>query len=104
MFEGFVIPISSAEVLTLATIIFGALARAFLIPWLTESKKKQQAERLLILADDILDDLALAFPDSKLMSLIDAAVEALIKATGIKREVAERVVNATIKRKEVGRQ
>jgi len=87
------------SLLTFLVILVVYLGKKYLIPLLNALLDKNLTERLLILSDDIIDEIVLKNPDSEVAVLIQRMVDELIASAGVKREVAERVINVTIQRK-----
>ena len=74
-------------------------ARKWLKPWLQAEKRKSMAIWIASIADDITDGLVAQYPNARWDDYLNDGVDALIKATGIEKDVAERASKAALGRK-----
>lgn len=89
----------TATIVGLALVIFGWLAKKYVVPMLQAVMNKNLAERLLMLADDVTDDLVAKNPKSEPIQLFDQMVDELCKVAKVKKEVGKRVIRANLERK-----
>ena len=85
---------------SLAVIMLTHVSNKYVIPFLKVGQRQKYARYIAQIADEITDDLKLKYPDRKWVGHLDEAVDSLIKICGIDQEVAQRAVNAALKRNE----
>lgn len=59
-------------------------------------KKHQFAQTLILVAQDVVHQVAAANPNLPIAQLIDKAIDKLVEVTGISKEVATRVITSAI--------
>ncbi|OGC77514.1 MAG: hypothetical protein A2145_00325 [candidate division Zixibacteria bacterium RBG_16_40_9] len=87
---------------SLGLLLLGWVVQKYLVPYLSTEKRKNLAEHILLIADEVTDYFILKYPKSNWSEWIDQAVEQIIQITGVDREVAVRAAKAAIARKQMG--
>ncbi len=87
---------------SLGLLLLGWVVQKYLVPYLSTEKRKNLAEHILLMADEVTDYFILKYPKSNWSEWIDQAVEQIIQITGVDREVAVRAAKAAIARKQMG--
>lgn len=98
IFNWITAPIEST-LLTLAVIVVGWMTKKWLLPFLSTALRKQIAEYVLIIADEVTDWLVAKYPDKEVWRFLDKAVDKVIDVCGVSQEVAQRAVEASLSRK-----
>lgn len=75
------------------------LTKKYIVPFLRVGKRKQYAQYIALIADEVTDDLRAKYPQSNWLKHLDEAIDALITITGVTQEIASRAVNAATFRK-----
>lgn len=77
----------------------GYLTKKYLLPYLKTEMACKMAEYILLIADEVTDQLVAKYPEKDVYKFLDAAIDKIIEVCGVKREVAERAVQAALGRK-----
>jgi hypothetical protein len=85
----------------LLLLVLGWMVKRYLIPFLNTEVKKQMAEYVLLIADEVTDQLVARYPENELLKWLDQAVDKIMDVTGVSREVAIRAAEAALARKGV---
>jgi hypothetical protein len=85
----------------LLLLVLGWMVKRYLIPFLNTEVKKQMAEYVLLIADEVTDQLVAKYPENELLRWLDQAVDKIMEVTGVSREVAIRAAQAALARKGV---
>ena len=80
-------------------ILFGHVANKYIIPYLKIGKRKQYAQYVATIADEITDDLKNKHPQKEWLKHLDASVDMLISICEISPQVARRAISASLSRK-----
>ena len=80
-------------------LLFGHVANKYIIPFLKIGKRKQYAQYVATIADEITDDLKNKHPQKDWLKYLDTAVDTLISICDISPEVARRAISASVSRK-----
>ncbi len=80
-------------------ILVGHVANKYVIPFLKIGKRKQYAQYIATIADEITDDLKNKFPKKEWLKHLDSAVDTLISISGVSPQVARRAISASASRK-----
>lgn len=75
------------------------LAKRYVIPFLQVGKRQQFAQYIAVIADEVLDELRLKYPDRQWLTHLDEAIKKLAEICGISSEIAERAIRASAARK-----
>ncbi len=75
------------------------VAKKYVIPFLSVGQRHKYAEYLAAIADDVTDELRAKYPEKQWLAHLDEAVDRLIEICGVSREIARRVVMASVARK-----
>lgn len=75
------------------------LAKRYVIPFLQIGKRQRYAEFIATIADDLIDDLRLKYPDRTWIAHLDELVDTLVSICGITPEIAKRALAASAARK-----
>ena len=75
------------------------LAKQYLIPFLQIGRRQKYAQYIAVIADDIIDELRLKYPDRTWLEHLDDAITTLVTVCGITPDIAERAINASAVRK-----
>lgn len=91
------------------TIIFEALIGIlvlvvvrYLVPWLQVAKRKNYADHIFRIADQVTDDLKEKYPNNGWLGFLDTAVDKVMAICHVDKEIAKRAVNAQVTRKKNG--
>ena len=84
---------------TVVGIVAGYLAKKYLVPYLSVERNRRYATWIAVIADDLIAELMLKYPEKKWLAELDKAIDRLIEICGIDRSVAERAVKAAAARK-----
>ncbi len=71
----------------------------YLAPFLKIGKRKQFAQWIAVIADEITDELTLKYPDKKWLERLDEAVDKLAEVCGVGKDISGRAVRAALSRK-----
>jgi hypothetical protein len=74
-------------------------ARKYLLPFLEIGRRRQYANYIAIIADEVTDDLVRRYPNESWVKYFDEAVDKIISICGIDIEVARRAASAAMSRK-----
>ena len=77
----------------------GHVANKYIIPFLKIGKRKQYAQFVATIADDVTDDLRNRYPQKEWLKHIDDAVDTVISICGISPQAARRAISASMNRK-----
>ena len=75
------------------------VSKKYLIPLLATERKRRMAKYILLIADEVTDYFVSRYPDQKVLTWIDQAVDKIMEITGIEKEVAVRALQASLSRK-----
>ncbi|MGD8922823.1 MAG: hypothetical protein PVH24_06205 [Candidatus Zixiibacteriota bacterium] len=84
---------------SLGLVMASYAAKKYVIPFLSVGQRQKYAEYLAAIADDVTDELRAKYPDKEWLAHLDEAVDRLIEICGVSREIARRVVMASVARK-----
>ena len=84
---------------SLGLVMAGYVAKKYVIPFLSVGQRHKYAEYLAAIADDVTDELRAKYPEKEWLAHLDEAVDRLIEICGVSREIARRVVMASVARK-----
>ncbi len=79
--------------------VAGWIGAKYLAPFLKIGKRKQYAQWIAVIADEITDELVQKYPDKKWLERLNEAVDKLAEICGINKDVSGRAVNAALGRK-----
>ena len=77
------------------------LGTKYLAPFLKISKRKQYAQWIAVIADEITDELVHRHPNKKWILRLDEAVDRLADICEVSKEVSDRAVRAAVGRKKL---
>lgn len=80
-------------------LLIGHVANKYVIPFLKIGKRKQYAQYVATIADEITDDLKNKHPEKDWLKYLDTAVDTLISICDVSPEVAKRAISASLSRK-----
>ena len=80
-------------------LLLGHVANKYIIPFLKIGKRKQYAQYVATIADEITDDLKNKHPQKDWLKYLDTAVDTLISICDISPQVARRAISAAMSRK-----
>jgi hypothetical protein len=83
----------------LLLLMIGWAVKRYLIPFLDTELKKEMAEYVLLIADEVTDQLVAKYPQNEALKWLDQAVDKIMEITGVSREVALRAAEAALVRK-----
>jgi hypothetical protein len=83
----------------LLLLVLGWVVKKYLVPFLDTEVKKQMAEYVFLIADEVTDQLVAKYPENELLKWLDQAVDKIMDVTGVSREVAIRAAQAALARK-----
>lgn len=83
---------------TVGIAVLTYLANRHIIPFLAIGKRKQFAEYIATIADEVIDDLRAKYPNKAWLTKLDEAVETLVLICDIESEIARRAINASAAR------
>ncbi|PWB69059.1 hypothetical protein C3F09_10665 [candidate division GN15 bacterium] len=75
------------------------LAKRYVIPFLQVGKRQQYAQYIAVIADEVIDELRLKYPDRQWLTHLDEAIKTLAEICGISADIAERAIRASAARK-----
>ncbi len=81
--------------------IAGWVGARYFAPFLQIGKRKQYAQWIAVIADEITDELVQKYPNKKWLERLDEAVDKLIEVCGIGKDISGRAVRAAIGRKKL---
>lgn len=81
------------------TAIVGWIGARYLNPLLKIGKRKQYAQWIAALADDIIDALTAKYPNQRWLDKLDEASEELARAAGVSPEISRRALRAALARR-----
>ena len=84
---------------SIGIIFAGHIANKYVIPFLKIGNRKDYAQYIAAIADEITDDLKNKYPEKEWLQHVDAAVDSLIAICDISPQVARRAINAAMSRK-----
>jgi len=84
---------------TVGLSLAGYLASKFVVPFLQVGNRRKMAEYISIIADDLIDELRMKYPDRKWLEYLDEALAKLIEICEIPADVARRAIQAAAARK-----
>ena len=84
---------------SLGLVMASYVAKKYVIPFLSVGQRQKYAEYLAAIADDVTDELRAKYPDKEWLAHLDEAVDRLIEICGVSRDIARRVVMASVARK-----
>ncbi len=84
---------------SIGMLLFGHVTNKYILPFLKVGKRKQYAEYVATIADEITDDLKNKYPQKDWLKYLDTAVDTLISICDISPQVARRAISAAISRK-----
>lgn len=95
----------SAEnsIISIVFLLMVWLVKKYLVPLIGTEIRQKTAELILRIADDITDELVGTYPDEKIYQYLDKAVDKLMEACGVSKEVATRAIKASLARKKMKR-
>ncbi len=79
----------------------GWVSAKYLAPFLKIGKRKQFAQWIAVIADEITDELVQRYPDKKWLERLDEAVDRLAEVCQIDKSISGRAVRAAISRKRI---
>ncbi|RKX21920.1 MAG: hypothetical protein DRP35_03195 [Candidatus Zixiibacteriota bacterium] len=83
-----------------AALLLGSfLTKKYIIPFLSVGKRKQFAQYIALIADEVTDDLRKKYPQNSWLKHLDEAIDVLVDITGVAHDIASRAVNAAVNRK-----
>ena len=80
-------------------LLLGHVANKYVIPFLKIGKRKQYAQYVATIADEITDDLKNRYPEKDWVKHLDSAIDTLISICNISPQVARRAISASLSRK-----
>jgi hypothetical protein len=84
---------------SIGILLVGHLANKYVIPFLKIGKRKQYAQYIAAIANEVTDDLQSKYPEKEWLKHLDEAVDSLISICDISPEIARRAINAVVGRK-----
>lgn len=84
---------------SIGALIIGHVANKYLIPFLKIGKRKQYAQYIATIADEVTDDLRNKYPEKDWLQHLDEAVDLLVSICEISPQVARRAISAAMNRK-----
>ena len=84
---------------SLGLMLASYLAKRYVIPFLQVGKRQQFAQYITVIADEVLDELRLKYPDRQWLTHLDEAIRKLAEICGIAPDIAERAIRASAARK-----
>lgn len=84
---------------SLGLMLASYLAKRYVIPFLQVGKRQQFAQYITVIADEVLDELRLKYPDRQWLTHLDEAIRKLAEICGIASDIAERAIRASAARK-----
>jgi hypothetical protein len=86
----------------LLMLYLGLFIKKEIVPLLKDTRKREKAEYILVIADDVTDYFRLKFPSAHWSVWLDRAVDRIIEITGVGRDVADRAAKAAVARRGEG--
>ncbi|UCC45755.1 MAG: hypothetical protein JSU65_07505 [Candidatus Zixiibacteriota bacterium] len=83
---------------TVGLTVAGYLANRYVIPFLRVGKRRQYAQFVAVIADELVDELRLKYPDKDWLNHLDEALENLIRICGVSPDIARRAIKASAAR------
>jgi hypothetical protein len=80
---------------SLGIVLVSYVAKKYVIPFLQVGKRQKYAEYISLIADDIISELRLKYPEQNWLEHLDEAVETLAQICGVTPDVAKRAVRAS---------
>lgn len=80
-------------------LVIGHLANKYIIPFLKVGKRRQYAQYIAVIANEVTEDLKSKYPEKDWLKHLDEAVDLLISICNISPAIARRAVNAAVGRK-----
>jgi len=84
---------------SLGLMLASYLAKRYVIPFLQVGKRQQFARYITVIADEVIDELRLKYPDRQWLAHLDEAIKKLAEICGIAPDIAERAIRASAARK-----
>ncbi len=84
---------------TIGLTMAGYLAQRYVIPFLKIGKRQNYATYISVIADELIDELRLKYPDKKWLEHLDDLLERLVDICSISPEIASRALRASAARK-----
>ena len=81
------------------TAVIGWVGLKYLAPLLQVGKRRQYAQWIALIADEVTDALVARYPNNRWVERINEAVDDLCNATGINTDISRRAVDAALSRK-----
>lgn len=83
---------------TLGLTLAGYLAQRFVVPFLRIGKRERYAKLITTIANEVIDDLKVRYPDKTWLEHLEEAVATLAEICGVSPEIARRAINAATAR------
>jgi hypothetical protein len=80
---------------SLGIVLVSYVAKKYVLPFLQVGKRQKYAEYISLIADDIISELRLKYPEQNWLEHLDEAVETLAQICGVTPDVAKRAVRAS---------
>ena len=84
---------------SLGLMLASYLAKRYVIPFLQVGRRQRYAEYIATIADEIIDELRLKYPDRTWLQHLDEAIDTLADICGISSDIATRAIQASAARK-----
>ncbi len=84
-----------------ALAVVGWVGSRYLAPLLKVGKRKQFAQWIVVIADEITDALVAKYPNKRWLEALDEAVDKLAEVCGISQDISRRAVDAAVARKNI---
>jgi hypothetical protein len=84
---------------SLGLVLASYLAKRYVIPFLQVGKRQQFAQYIAVIADEVIDELRLKYPERQWLTHLDEAIKTLAAICGISSDIAERAIRASAARK-----
>lgn len=97
-------PIVDKSIIALVLIVVGWMAKRYLVPWLDTQLKKNLAQYVLLIADELTDYYSAKYPGNKIWEFLDEAVDKLMEICGVSEGTARRALEASLGRKNIKRE
>ena len=98
---GWIAQSAENSLITIAFALMVWLVKKYLLPLIGTEIRQKTAELILRIADDITDELVASSPDEKVYIYLDAAIDKLMEACGVSKQVAARAIKASLGRKKI---
>ncbi|MFQ5606484.1 MAG: hypothetical protein ACE5GA_00950 [Candidatus Zixiibacteriota bacterium] len=82
-----------------ALAVIGWVGSRHLVPLLQVGKRKQFAQWIAVIADEVTDALVARYPNKRWLEALDEAVDSLVEICGVSQEISRRAVDAALARK-----